>query len=78
MGVKVQQEELIEAEVGLEREVEMYDVEKLRSLLPKVLLKDEEPNQLEIILQAIQYIHTLQQDLVKDQHTHSKDILQQS
>ena len=78
MGVKVQQEELIEAEAGLEREVEMYDVEKLRSLLPKVLLKDEEPNQLEIILQAIQYIHTLQQDLVKDQHTHNKDILQQS
>lgn len=40
--------------------VEMYDVEKLRSLLPE---KETELTQLEIILQAIQYIQDLQQDL---------------
>ena len=43
-----------------EREIEMYDVEKLRSLLPE---KETELTQLEIILQAIKYIQDLQQDL---------------
>ena len=43
-----------------EREIEMYDVEKLRSLLPE---KETELTQLEIILQAIKYIQDLQHDL---------------
>ena len=43
-----------------DREIEMYDVEKLRSLLPE---KETELTQLEIILQAIKYIQDLQQDL---------------
>ena len=43
-----------------EMEIEMYDVEKLRSLLPE---KETELTQLEIILQAIKYIQDLQQDL---------------
>ena len=57
MGVKVQTEELTESEL------EMYDVEKLRRLLPRAGEATEQ-TQLDIILRAIQYIQALQQDLV--------------
>ena len=45
-----------------EHEIQMYDVEKLMALLPN-LDRDKEHNQLEIILQAIKYIKSLQKDL---------------
>ena len=51
-----------------EREIEMYDVERLKQLLPQHQLEQLQANQtelsqLEIILQAIKYIRSLQEDL---------------
>ena len=45
-----------------ESELEMFDVEKLRRLLPRAGEATEQ-TQLDIILRAIQYIQALQQDL---------------
>ena len=46
---------------GEEQEMEQHKVEKLRRLLPT--RQEKELSQLDIILQAINYIESLQQDL---------------
>lgn len=70
MGIKpneTQVEHLDFNEHERDQEIEMFDVEKLKSLLPQGG-KEAELTQLDIILEAIKYIRTLQEDL-----THKTD-----
>ena len=49
------------------RDLSSYDVEKLRSLLPANLVQADN-NNLEVILQAIQYIRDLQNKVTGSSH----------